>query len=215
MTEQTRTRIPAPLYAAAGAGEFAYEQLRKLPALYAATVRAAASSRTELRDKTVSGTTELRERLLASTAELRERALAGTVELRDKTAATVKAANTTAAEFRERAAARRTHDLDADRLRELAKRNTAAFLAGAHAAQDRAVAAYTELIARGERVIGGGIIEAADTVNADIETTEAELEAEQPAERPAGRPGAAKATKAPAKATRPAKRTRAAGGSTR
>ncbi|MDT5032366.1 MAG: hypothetical protein QOC94_2537, partial [Actinoplanes sp.] len=33
MTEQqTKTRFPAPLYAAAGVGDLAYQQLRKLPA---------------------------------------------------------------------------------------------------------------------------------------------------------------------------------------
>jgi hypothetical protein len=31
MTTEPNTRIPAPLYAAAGAGELAYQQLRKLP----------------------------------------------------------------------------------------------------------------------------------------------------------------------------------------
>ena len=33
MIEQTKTRFPAPLYAAAGAGDLAYQQLRKLPAV--------------------------------------------------------------------------------------------------------------------------------------------------------------------------------------
>ncbi len=46
-------------------------------------------------------------------------------------------------------------------------------VAGAHAAQERALAAYAELVARGERVVGAGVLEAADTVNADIEATEA------------------------------------------
>jgi hypothetical protein len=32
MTTEPKTRIPAPLYAAAGAGELAYRQLRRLPA---------------------------------------------------------------------------------------------------------------------------------------------------------------------------------------
>ena len=47
MTEQTKTRFPAPLYAAAGAGDLAYQQLRKLPAVVTElSERAAASLRT-------------------------------------------------------------------------------------------------------------------------------------------------------------------------
>jgi len=47
MTEQTKTKIPAPLYAAAGAGDLAYQQLRKLPAvLNELSDRAVASLRT-------------------------------------------------------------------------------------------------------------------------------------------------------------------------
>ena len=47
MTEQTKTRFPAPLYAAAGAGDLAYQQLRKLPAVVnELSERAAASLRT-------------------------------------------------------------------------------------------------------------------------------------------------------------------------
>ena len=47
MTEQTKTRFPAPLYAAAGAGDLAYQQLRKLPAVVnELSDRAAASLRT-------------------------------------------------------------------------------------------------------------------------------------------------------------------------
>jgi hypothetical protein len=204
MTEHTNTRIPAPLYAAAGASDLAYQQLRKLPALYAATLRAATSGRAELREKAVTTTSELRERAVATTTELREKALAGTEELREKTTATVKAANATATELRDRAATPR--DLDIDRLRELARRNAAAFLAGAHVAQEKAIAVYGDLVARGERVIGGGVLEVADTVNADIEASE--RAAELPA-KPATS-AAAKTAKAPAKAAKPAKRTRAA-----
>jgi hypothetical protein len=47
MTDQTKTRFPAPLYAAAGAGDLAYQQLRKLPAVVnQLSERAAASLRT-------------------------------------------------------------------------------------------------------------------------------------------------------------------------
>ncbi|WP_328462788.1 hypothetical protein OHA21_36195 [Actinoplanes sp. NBC_00393] len=124
MTEQTNTKIPAPLYAAAGAGDLAYQQLRKLPAVL--------------------------------------------TQLSDKAAASLKVyneqANTRAAELREKA---NTTDFVA--LRENAASAATAF---AQLAQDRAIAVYTDLVARGERVVGTGVIEAADVVNADIETTE-------------------------------------------
>lgn len=194
MTEQTKTRIPAPLYAAAGAGDLAYEQLRKLPTVV-----------TELRGKATVGTADLRHRAAATREELRERA-----------AATLKAANSTAADLRGKAG---TNDID--RVREAARRNAAVVLAEAKAAQARAVEVYLELVARGERVVGSGVIQAADTVNADMETTEAaELTAtpadvaavvEAPATSQAagpdatGQPGTtAKAAKSPTKRTRPA-----------
>jgi len=52
-------------------------------------------------------------------------------------------------------------------------RNAAAFVAGAQAAQERAFALYAELVSRGEKVVGNGIVEAAGTVNADMDATEA------------------------------------------
>jgi heparin binding hemagglutinin HbhA len=131
--QQTKnTKIPAPLYAAAGAGDLAYQQLRKLP--------------------TVVG-------------ELSGRAVAGGFELREKAAASLKVANTTATSLRDKAA---TTDLE--KLREQAASNAVAF---AQAAQERAVAVYTALVSHGERVVGSGVVQAADTVNADIEATEA------------------------------------------
>jgi heparin binding hemagglutinin HbhA len=91
-TEDTKTRnIPAPLYAAAGAGDLAYQKLREIP---------------------------------AKVAELRSRA--GGPEI------------------------------DVDRLRTGARRNAAAFVASAQAAQERAVAIYNDLVARGEQVVRGG-----------------------------------------------------------
>jgi len=125
MTEQTKTRIPAPLYAAAGAGDLAYQQLRKLPAVI----------------------NELSERATASLKNANE------------------TANSTATSLREKAA---TTDLD--KLRSTATSSAAAF---AQVAQERAIAVYTALVARGERVVGTGVIDAADVVNADIEATEA------------------------------------------
>ena len=157
MTEQTKTRIPAPLYAAAGAGDLAYQQLRKLP--------------------TVLG-------------ELSGRAVAGGLELRERAVASLRVAETTAGALRDKANAQ-----ELEQFRENARRSTVAF---AQAAQERATAVYTELVARGERVVGTGVVEAADVVNADIEVTEAP-------EVPAA--PAATATKTAAK---PVKRTRPA-----
>ncbi|MEV6297943.1 hypothetical protein AB0M02_00900 [Actinoplanes sp. NPDC051861] len=124
MTEQTNTKIPAPLYAAAGAGDLAYEQLKKLPAVL----------------------TQLSDRAAASLKVYNEQA------------------GTKAAELREKAS---TTDF-------VALRENAASVATslAQLAQERAVSAYTFLVARGERVVGTGVVEAADVVNADIETTE-------------------------------------------
>jgi heparin binding hemagglutinin HbhA len=125
MTEQTNTRFPAPLYAAAGAGELAYQQLRKLPGVVS----------------------ELSERAAASLRTANEQA------------------GTKATQIRERAA---TTDFDA-------LRGNAASVATTFAqiAQDRAVNLYTALVERGERVVGTGVVEAADVVNADLTTTEA------------------------------------------
>jgi heparin binding hemagglutinin HbhA len=130
--QQTKsTRIPAPLYAAAGAGDLAYQQLRKLP--------------------TVVG-------------ELSGRAVAGGFELREKAVASLKTADTTATSLRDKAA---TADLD--KLRAQAVSNAVAF---AQAAQERATAVYTALVSHGERVVGSGVVQTADVVNADIEATE-------------------------------------------
>jgi heparin binding hemagglutinin HbhA len=171
MTEQSKpTRIPGPLYAAAGAGELAYQQLRKLPAVV---------------------------------NELSGKAAAGTIDLRAKAVATLRAANTTATSLRDRAS---TTDFDAERLRAAARRNAAALVASAQAAQERAVAFYGELVAHGEHVVGTGVVRTADAVNSDIEATEPPAEVTAaPASAPETKP-AAKATKATkaAKGTAPA-----------
>jgi heparin binding hemagglutinin HbhA len=124
MTEQTKTRFPAPLYAVAGAGDLAYEQLRKLPAVVS----------------------ELSEKAAASLRVYNEQANVKASQLREKASTT-----------------------DFDALRGNAASVATSF---AQIAQDRAIAAYTALVARGERVAGTGVVEAADVVNADIETTE-------------------------------------------
>ncbi|HET6530145.1 MAG TPA: hypothetical protein VFH03_05950 [Actinoplanes sp.] len=131
MTEQTKTRIPAPLYAAAGAGDLAYQQLRRLPAVL---------------DELSGRVNELSERAAASLRFANEQAGDKAVRLRDKAGTA-----------------------DFDKIRDTAAASAIAF---ATTATERAVAAYTALVARGERVVGTGVIEAADVVNADIETTE-------------------------------------------
>ncbi|SCG76848.1 hypothetical protein GA0070609_5296 [Micromonospora echinaurantiaca] len=169
MTQPKTNRIPAPIYAAAGAGELALQQLRKLPAVVS-----------DLGTKVV--------------ADLGGKAVVTGVELRQKANETLRTANQTAGNLREKAPAdlnklreaadlnklREVADLnklrevaDLDRLREVATRNAAVVVAGAQTAQERALAAYGALVARGERVVGAGVLGAADTVNADIEATEA------------------------------------------
>jgi hypothetical protein len=151
MTEQqTKTRFPAPLYAAAGAGDLAYQQLRKLPAKV----------------------TELSDRATASLRTANETATSTAVGLREKAGST-----------------------DFDKLRDSATSTAVAF---AQAATERALAVYTALVAHGERVVGTGVVQAADVVNADLATTdepkavEAAAEASEPKPRKRTRPAADK-----------------------
>ncbi|KWV30983.1 hypothetical protein [Micromonospora rifamycinica] len=184
MTQPKTNRIPAPVYAAAGAGELAFQQLRKLPTVV-----------TELGNRVVADGTKV-------VTELGGRAVVTGVELRQKATETFRTANLTASGLRDRATPAELNldklrtelsldklrteldldklraELDLDKLRGAATRNAAVVLAGAHAAQERALAAYGALIARGERVVGAGVLEAADTVNADIEATDATVAAE-------------------------------------
>jgi heparin binding hemagglutinin HbhA len=129
-------RIPNPLYAAAGAGDFAYEQLRKLP---------------------------------GKALELGARAAALRPTVTDAV----------------REPARR---VDVDKLRGLAMRNAEVLRTQAIAAQDRAVAVYADLVARGEKVVGGPykkLEPAGDMVQATVERTD---------EPPATEPGATSAS---------------------
>jgi heparin binding hemagglutinin HbhA len=147
-TTSTTRKIPTPLYAAAGAGDLAYQRLRRLP---------------------------------EQVAQLRARV----EELRPAVAET---------DFRS----------DITRLRGVARRNAADFLAtaqqGAQVAQDKAVALYTELVARGEKVVSTArgaearveLEPATKTVTAEVTTT-----TEQPA------PSATPAKKAVAKKLAP------------
>ncbi|WP_305784834.1 hypothetical protein [Symbioplanes lichenis] len=151
MTDQTKTRIPAPLYAAAGAGDLALQELRKLPAVVS----------------------HLGDRAVASLRTANDTAGATAGSLREKATAT-----------------------DFDQLRDTAASSALAF---AQVAQERAVAAYTALVARGERVVGTGVVEAADVVNADIETTEEPKAVEAtPATAPKPRKRVTKAAPKPA-----------------
>jgi heparin binding hemagglutinin HbhA len=109
-TKQTTRKYPAPLYAAAGAGDIAYRTLRTLPA--------------KLRNRDINV------------------------------------------------------DVDVDRLRAAARRNAAAFRASAQAVQDKAVEIYTDLVARGEKVVAGGartaeatVVEIADHAEKDAAIT--------------------------------------------
>ncbi|HEX8629471.1 MAG TPA: hypothetical protein VF755_15000 [Catenuloplanes sp.] len=139
MTEQTKTtRIPAPVYAAAGVGDLAYRQLRKLP--------------------TVVG-------------DLSGRAVASGFELRERAVASLKVANSTAGVLKEKATT-----TDIEQLRTAARRNKEALAQAAQTAQERAAAVYITLVAHGERVVGTGVVQAADTVNSDMEATPAPAE---------------------------------------
>ena len=120
-TNQTKTRIPAPLYAAAGAADLAYRKLRDLQ---------------------------------ARVAEQRSFPTA--------------------------------RELDVDKLRGVAKRNVKAFvvsaqaaqekvIAGAQVAQDKAVEIYTDLVARGEKVVRGNARETAATVGEIADTAAADV----------------------------------------
>jgi heparin binding hemagglutinin HbhA len=156
MTEPTKTRFPAPLYAAAGAGDLAYQQLRKLPAVI----------------------NELSDRATASLKTVNETAGVRAGSLREKAA---------------------TADLD--KLRSNATNSAVAL---AQVAQDRALALYTALVARGERVVGTGVVEAADVVNADMVTTEQPKAVEAAEDADTAEAGDAKTAPKARKRTRPA-----------
>jgi heparin binding hemagglutinin HbhA len=152
----TETRFPAPLYAAAGAGDLAYQQLRKLPAVM-----------TELSDKAV-----------ASLRTANDTATTTAAGLRDKAGTT-----------------------DFDKLRGNA---TSTAVSLAQAAGERALAVYTALVAHGERVVGTGVVEAAEVVNADIEATETPKAVEAAVESATATSAADASAPKPRKRARPA-----------
>lgn len=82
MSQPTKNKIPGPVYAAAGAGELAYEKLRKLPGVLDELSEKAAARTAELRERAKAA--ELRERATARTAGLREKATSGGAELRER-----------------------------------------------------------------------------------------------------------------------------------
>ncbi|GAA0709664.1 hypothetical protein Drose_03020 [Dactylosporangium roseum] len=161
-TKTTTRKIPTPLYAAAGAGDLAYEQLRKLP---------------------------------TTVAQIRARV----GELRPVVTEAVSS--------------------DLDRLRVVARRNATNLLsnaqAGAQVAQHRAFEVYTDLVARGEKVVSTArgaeakieIEPAEKTVTAEVKATET------PARTAATTPAHTTATTTPARTTTttttPAKKTTA------
>ena len=65
-------------------------------------------------------------------------------------------------------------ELDVERLRSVARRNAAAVVAGAQAAQEKAVALYTDLVARGEKVVKGGARTAESAAGEIAATAEAD-----------------------------------------
>jgi heparin binding hemagglutinin HbhA len=144
----TKTRFPAPLYAAAGAGDLAYQQLRKLPAIL-----------NEFGDKASASLNKASASLNKANAEANDRV----ADLRAKAGST-----------------------DFEQLRNTATSNAVAF---AQAASERAIAIYTSLVAHGERVVGTGVVDAAEVVNADIEATEEpKAVAATPSDEPAPKP---------------------------
>ncbi|BCJ60002.1 hypothetical protein Jiend_34240 [Micromonospora endophytica] len=199
MTQPKTNRIPAPLYAAAGAGELALEQLRKLPTVVSElrdrVVNDGGRVVTDLGGKAVITGFELRQKandtlrtVNQSTESLRQKAVPGADLHKLREVADVNRLREVADvnrlrevadlhKLREVADANRLRGAaELDRLREVATRNAAVVVAGAQVAQERALAAYGALVARGERVVGAGVLEAAETVNADIEATEATVE---------------------------------------
>jgi len=81
-TEKTKDRFPDAVYAAAGVGELAYQQLRKLPAATAELREQLPTRLAELRTELPAKVAELRSELPAKAAELRSELPAKAAELR-------------------------------------------------------------------------------------------------------------------------------------
>ena len=160
-TKTDSRKIPNPLYAAAGAGDLAYQELRKLPERVA-----------ELRGRV----SELRPVVTDVTDRVSERNLRA----------------------------------DLDKLADSARRNAQVF---AEVAQKQAVSVYTDLVARGERIVAGARTEQAKAQLAvakaeikDAEKVEHKIEAEAMIEKHA----IDQQAPLPSVPGKPAKRTRGA-----
>jgi len=128
----TTRKIPAPLYAAAGAGDIAYRQLRKLPEQVA-----------QLRGRV----SELRPAVTEAVAET-----------------------------------------NLDKIRDVAKRNADAFVAGAQVAQTKATEVYKGLVARGQKVVSGtGTASAAIAVSPAAGTVTTVTAEDKPAKKAAAK----------------------------
>jgi heparin binding hemagglutinin HbhA len=107
-TQSANTRrIPNPLYAAAGAGDLAYEQLRQLPAKALELSGRVAALRPAVTDAVTNAVSEPARRV------------------------------------------------DVERLRELARRNAEVLRTQADTLRVQAVSVYSDLVARGEKIVGG------------------------------------------------------------
>jgi len=149
-------RIPNPVYAAAGAGDLFYQQLRTLP---------------------------------AKALELSGRVAALRPVVADAVADAVKEP---------------ALKVDVDKLRTIARRNAEVLKSQAQVAQDRAVALYADLVARGERVVGGSYKElppAGDLV--DVIEPAGAPSATTPSAAAASGPGTGKSPAKAVKKTRP------------
>ena len=149
-------RYPNPLYAAAGAGDIAYQQLRQLPA------RAV-----ELGGRVVALRPVVQSAVTNAVAEPAKR-------------------------------------VDVDRLRGIARRNAAALRTQAETLRTQATTVYTDLVARGEKVVGGPYkeLEPAGDIVPEITAAEGEpAPATTTGATAAAGPGTGKSTAK--KATRP------------
>jgi len=84
-------------------------------------------------------------------------------KIQDKVTQKVAELPSIVAELRQRAV-----DADGDKFRETARRNAGVVVASAQAAQERAAAIYSELVARGERVVSGTPAQRPERIIAEI-----------------------------------------------
>jgi hypothetical protein len=160
-TQSANTRrYPNPLYAAAGAGDLAYEQLRQLPALAVEFGGQLAALRPVVQSAVSSAVAEPAKRV------------------------------------------------DVERLRTIARRNAATLRTQADVLRTQAVSVYDDLVARGEKIVGGPYKELEPAGDIVPEITAVEVEpapATTTGATAAGGPGTGKSpAKVAKKTTRPA-----------